>query len=80
MSTYYYMVLAVAGLLALPMLFTPVGWTVAVVAIVVWLVIAVGGRYLVGEYWDLKKKRETGMRKDSVSDKIRGSDDGRWNR
>ena len=75
MKAYYWVVLAVAGLLLLPVLITPAGWMLAAVLVVGWLAVSLGGRWVVSDYVDLKKQREKGMTAKRVSDKISGDDE-----
>jgi arginine exporter protein ArgO len=81
MNTYYWIVLAIAAVLALPVLIMPQGWVLAAVLIGGWLALSIGGRWLASEYIDLKKQRETGMTTKKVTDKIgRTDDDKEWRR
>jgi hypothetical protein len=75
MKPYYWLVLAVAAVLLLPVLVTPAGWMLAAVLVVGWLILSIGGRWIVSEYVDLKKEREKGMTTKRLSDKISGDDE-----
>lgn len=56
-------VLAVAGLLLLPVLISPAGWGFGFFLVLAWIVSAYGGRYLL----DLEKQRRQGERGMSYS-------------
>jgi arginine exporter protein ArgO len=79
MKLYYWIVLAVAAVLALPVLVTPAGWALAAVLVVGWVLLATAGRWAARELLDLKKSRESGMKAQKFSDKVSG-DDRRWKR
>lgn len=57
-STFDYVVLGVALLILAPVLLSPAGWLFAALVVVLWLVVAYGGR----ELWDMEKTRRQGER------------------